>query len=163
MEIPGTGHSPPLCLKRLFLTQSKITDHAIKRSFNEISYLSFPVYDHPKHTCHDSSHTDHCLVSLQKILDSISIFQCQRSGKVDSHEIILFCSKISSITQSIVLREILCLPDPSENLLLRLGIDPDSFAHLPLHTGHLIHQTINIFSLPSGVGADIDDINIRSF
>ena len=53
-----------------------------------------------------------------------------------------------------------CLPDASEDLFLRLGIDPAPAAFLALHPRHLLHQAVDIFSFPSGVRTYIDPLHI---
>ena len=50
-----------------------------------------------------------------------------------------------------------------KDLFLCLRIDPDSLPHLSLYPCHLFHQTVNILSLPSGIGTDIDHINVLTF
>ena len=42
----------------------------------------------------------------------------------------------------------LCLLYTSQDLLFRLGIDPDSPAFFVFHACHLFYQTVNVFSFP---------------
>ena len=62
-------------------------------------------------------------------------------------------------TQIIVLRVVLRLFDPSEDLLLCLGVDPHAQLSFATHAGFLCDEPVDIFSFPSGVGADIDGVN----
>ena len=69
-------------------------------------------------------------------------------------------SYYNSSTQIVICRIILGFPDTAQNLFLGLGIDPDSFALFIMYTCHLLHKSVNILSLSSGVRAYIDCIHI---
>ena len=50
-----------------------------------------------------------------------------------------------------------------KDLLLRLRIDPDSFPYLAFDSGHLLHEAVDVFSLPPGIGTDIDHVHVLPF
>ena len=66
-------HCSPLCGKRLFL-QLKIADHPVKRSLGKRPDLPLSVHDHAQDAGHDSTNGDHCTISLQIILYSLTVF-----------------------------------------------------------------------------------------
>ena len=63
----------------------------------------------------------------------------------------------------IISRQIFRFPDPAEDLLLGLGIDPDPF--LFLAGGYFRHhrdQTVDIFPFPSRVGTDVNGRHVAA-
>ena len=135
--------------------------HAVKRRLHKIPDFPLPVHHHPKHAGHHPAHGNHRTVRLQIGFYGIPVFQRKHTGKIDSHQIILFGPQICSRTKIVIGGQIFCFPYPPQNLFLRLGINPYPFAYLARDMCLLLHQTVNILPFPSGVGADIDDLHIR--
>ena len=53
--------------------------------------------------------------------------------------------------------------DPADHFFFCLGVDPDTFFLLVFaDIGLLVYQTVDVFSLSSGVSADVDRINVFS-
>ena len=69
-------------------------DHTIERRFNKFTDLPFPPYDHSKDTGHHTSDRYNRVFIPKIIGNAVSIFECQKSGKVDSHQIIFLRTEI---------------------------------------------------------------------
>ena len=160
MEIAASIRGSPLSLKGSVL-QTESGCHTVKRRFDEASDFPLPPDNHSQHTGHDPSDGDGLIFLTQIVRDSVGIPQGKGAGKVDSHQIILFCPEERSGSQIVIGGYILCLADPTENFLLRLGVNPHSLlASGSRNLSHHRHQAVDILSLPPGVRADIDGIHI---
>ena len=147
-----------ICFLRLL---SDLGKHAVEGSRYKGTYASFTFNDHSQDAGHDTSHCDDTAVQPQVIPDLPCIFQGKDPGEIDPHQIVFLRTKICRIRKCIILRQRLRLTDPPQDLLVRLGIDPYPVLLLGVRNlRHLIHKTIDILSLPSGVGADIDRLHI---
>ena len=63
----------------------------------------------------------------------------------------------------VILAVKLRLADAAENLLVRLGIDPDTATLLLLrHLRHHIDEPVDVLSLTGTIGADIDGFDVRT-
>ena len=159
LVIVRTFHCLPL---KAALMAADIADRSylIKRDLHKFPYLPFAVHDHSQHTGHHTADGDDRPVCLQVGLDRCAVLESQRSGKIDSHQIIFFGAQIGGVGKIVICREILCLADPTQDLLLRLGVDPHALARFALYLRLLFHQTVYVFSLAPGVCADINCLHI---
>ena len=151
----GALHGLPFS-RKLAVTHAEISQHPIERRLHEGADFPLPVHHDSQHTSHDAPHGNHGLVSLQIVFHRPAVLQSKRPGEINPHKIVFLRTKICGIAEMIILLQILGLPDTPQNLLLRLGIDPHPQALLILDVGHLLHQPIYVFSLPSGVRTHID-------
>ena len=155
-----TGDCPPLALEFPSM-QAEISQHPVKGRLDEIPDLPLPADHHPQHAGHDPAHGNHRIGGVQVAGNRISVFQGQKPGKINPHQVIFLGPQIGGAGQVVILRQVLRLPDAPQDFLLRLGIDPDAPALFPVYSGHLLHQTVNVFSLPPGVGADVYRLHVR--
>ncbi len=146
--VPGTG--------------TKASDHPVKRSFYKAADLPLPLYHHAQNAGHDPAHRDDAAIHLQIIPDAVSVFQRQCSGKIDTHQVIFLGPQKGSGSQMIVFPVILCFFDAPDDLFLGLGIDPDTALVLTPDPCLHGHQTVNILTLSSGVGTDVDILHLRT-
>ena len=157
-----TFHRTPFS-RQFFLLQTEIPQHPVKRRLDKGTDFPFPVDDNAKHTCHDTSHRDHCPVTFQIIFYRITVFQCQDTGKINTHKIIFLCAQICRITQIIIFLQVFGFPDSTQDFLLCLGIYPHPFPLFPADAAHLLHQPVNVLSFTSGVRAHINPGHVRTF
>jgi len=123
--------------------------------------LPLPLYDHPQHTGHDPSDRDGRVVCPQGPAHGVAVAQRQRPGEIDAHQIVLLGTQIGRRTQVVIGGGGLRLPDAAQDLLLGLGVDPDTELFFPLHSCLGGDEAVDILPLPPGVCADIDRSHIR--
>ena len=136
-------------------------DDAVERSLYEFTDFPFPADDHAENAGHHASHREHRPLFPEIGRHGRTVFQGENPGKIDAHEVILFCPEICGRREIVILCEVLCLSHSAQDLLLRLGVDPDTATFFFFYSGHLLHQAVDIFSLTPGVSADIDRVHVR--
>ena len=102
------------------------TEDTVKRSLYKFTDFPFSADNHAKYTGHNSSYRNNRILFIQIIRYTVTVFQCQKTWKINSHQIILFGTQISRCRQIIIFWQILCLSDPAQNFFFCLGINPDS-------------------------------------
>ena len=146
----------------VFTAQGIGSHDAVKRCLYEIANLLLPANHHAENASHHASHGNgaeplylHMAPKKRPVVDG------QRPGKVDAHQIIFLCAKIRGVGQIVVGGQRLRLANPAKDLLLGLGVDPDSSLVFRIrHLRHLIHQAVDVFSLAPGVGAHVNTLHI---
>ena len=138
----------------------KAADDPVKGCLHEIPDLPLAPHHHAQNAGHDAADAEDGAVLLQEGGDGLPVAERQGAGKVDSHEVVFLGAEISRRAQTVVRAPVLRLPDPAEDLLLGLGVDPDPFSCLAPDARHLVHQAVDVFALPPGVRADVDRVDI---
>ena len=97
---------------------------------------------------------------MQVVGDGVAVFEGQKPGEIDPHQVVFLGPQIGGGGQIVVRAPVLGVFDPPQDLLLGLGVDPHPFSLFALDPGHLVHQAVDVLSLPPGVGADVDGVHI---
>ena len=123
--------------------------------------LPLPPDDHAQDTGHDTADRDDGVVRAQGPAHGTAVAQSQGPGEVDPHQVVLAGAQVGRGPEIVVGGGGLCLPDPAQDLLLGLGVDPDPELLFALHTSLGGDEAVDVLALPPGVGADIDGVHLR--
>ena len=148
------------------LPEGEITEDAVKGRLLEGPNLLLALDDHAEDAGHDTADGHgHLLLRLhaELLLDPVAVLERQRAAEVDAHEVVLLRPAERRRGQVVILTVEFRLADAAEDLLVRLGIDPDTTALLLLrHLRHHIDEPIDVLSLAGTIGADIDGFDVRT-
>ena len=133
---------------------------AEKRRLDEGADLALPPDHHAQDTGHDTADGDGRVLCPQGPAHGVAVAEREGPGEIDAHQIILLGPQIGGGSQIIIVGGGLCLPDPAQDLLFRLGIDPYPELLFAADARLGGDKTVDILALPSGVRADIDGVHL---
>ena len=148
------------------LPEGEIPEDTVEGRLLEGSDLLLTLDDHAEDTGHDAADGHgHLFLRLhaELLLDPVAVLERERTAEVDAHEVVLLRAAERRCGQVVILAVELRLADAAENLLVRLGINPDTTALLLLrHLRHHIDEPVDVLSLAGTIGADIDGFDVRA-